>query len=86
MLILAVSIVALILGITACGAIDDPFSVEVVNDTTQTVVAHPFFGAAYGATDASDNGQVVTVKPGQSFGRVPERREGEALWYFEASG
>lgn len=66
-LVLTLSIVALILTISACGANDDPFSVEVVNDTTQTVVAHPFFGAAYGAKDSSDNGQVVTVTPGQSF-------------------
>jgi hypothetical protein len=53
--------------ITACGANDDPFTVTITNDTSQTIVDHTFFSAAYG-TPASHNGTVIVVKPGRSAG------------------
>ena len=50
--------------LSSCGANDNPFTVSIRNDTTQTVVDHGYFVTKRGT---SDGGGAVILKPGQSF-------------------
>jgi hypothetical protein len=50
--------------LTACGANDGPFTVTIVNDTTQTVVDHGYFITVPGT---SNGGGRVVLKEGHSF-------------------
>lgn len=69
--IVCIALSAVVLG--ACGANDNPFTVTIVNDTSQTVLDHGYFVTQPGT---SHGGGVVSLKPGHSFGEGEFANEG----------